>query len=283
MRRFSLTLIALLAFAANSVLCRMALATNEIDAASFTLIRLLSGALVLSLLLLSSKSFSIKSITKIGSWESAFALFVYAAAFSFAYQYLDTATGALILFACVQITMITIGLFNGSQPTRKEWAGMSLAIIGFVYLLLPGLQAPSAIGAVLMAFSGVAWGVYSVRGAQSKNPMKDTTGNFVRSLPFMLLLLPALYVSEQASNSGYLYAVLSGAFTSGLGYAVWYYVLPELRSTVASITQLSVPIFAGFGGVILLNEVLSARLLVSAIIILGGITLVITAKKSHSN
>jgi len=259
----------------------MALANNEIGAASFTLIRLLSGALILSIIILNSEKFSLKSIANEGSWKSAFALFVYAAAFSFAYQYLDTATGALILFACVQITMITIGLFNGNRPSRMEWAGMSLAVFGFVYLLLPGLRAPSAIGTILMAFAGLAWGIYSIRGAQSQNPIRDTTGNFVRTLPFLILLLPALYFSEPSSHSGYVYAVLSGAVTSGLGYTLWYYVLPELKSTVASISQLSVPIFAGFGGVLLLNEVLSLRLIVSTVVILGGISLVITAKKSH--
>ena len=264
-------------------MCRMALATNEIDAASFTIVRIVSGALVLSLLLLGSKSVNLTTLTKSGSWASAFALFIYAAAFSVAYQYLGTATGALILFACVQITMISIGIYQGNHPSRLEWTGIALAVFGFVYLLLPGIQAPSTLGAILMALSGAAWGVYSIRGARSSNSMQDTTGNFIKAIPFSLLMLPLLYISAQGSSMGYLYAVLSGALTSGIGYAIWYQVLPALKSTVASTSQLSVPIFAGFGGVIWLNEAISSRLIVSSIVILGGIILVIAAKQWQSN
>lgn len=206
---------------------------------------------------------------------------MYAAAFSFAYLYLDTATGALILFACVQITMISYSLFKGMRPGKLEWLGIILSFGGFIYLLLPGLEAPSLIGAVLMAISGIAWGIYSIRGTKSVNAITDTTGNFLKSTPILLLLLPSFFISVHATPTGYILAILSGTVTSGLGYAVWYYVLPNLKSTVAAISQLSVPVFAAFGGVFLLDEMISLRLIVASIAILGGITLVTAAK--HKN
>ena len=274
------TLLALIAFAANSVICRAALKEKLIDPSAFTVIRLVSGAAVLILLVYFRH---LKKNTKRskGSWISAFMLFMYAAAFSFAYVSLDTATGALIIFGTVQITMITYALFKGYKMQGTEWLGMFLAFLGFAYLMLPGAQAPPILGAIIMTVSGIGWGMYSVLGKKSKNPLEDTAYNFLRSIPFLLFILYFLLNEQNYAVEGILLALLSGIVTSGLGYTIWYMALKGLTTIQASIVQLSVPVLAGIGGFLFLNEVISLRLWVSALLILGGI-LLLNIKKSRS-
>ena len=274
------TLLALIAFAANSVICRAALKEKLIDPGAFTVIRLVSGAAVLILLVYFRH---LKKNTKRskGSWISAFMLFMYAAAFSFAYVSLDTATGALIIFGTVQITMITYALFKGYKMQGTEWLGMFLAFLGFAYLMLPGAQAPPILGAIIMTVSGIGWGMYSVLGKKSKNPLEDTAYNFLRSIPFLLFILYFLLNEQNYAVEGILLALLSGIVTSGLGYTIWYMALKGLTTIQASIVQLSVPVLAGIGGFLFLNEVISLRLWLSALLILGGI-LLLNIKKSRS-
>ncbi|WP_350998818.1 DMT family transporter [Shewanella sp. TB7-MNA-CIBAN-0143] len=295
--RFSIalyTLIALVAFAANSVLCRMALSTQQtpalIDPSSFTAIRLAAGALVLGLLmLLRNTKAGTSRPTSRGSMFAAALLFIYAVTFSYAYVLLDTATGALILFAAVQISMMLISYVQGQRLTLLEWIGALLAFSGFAYLVLPGVSAPSMTGLVLMAISGCAWGGYTLLGKKSVNPLFDTGYNFIRSLPLVAVmilvvwLLPQLTSAPQAtvlSAKGILLAVLSGAIASGIGYALWYQALRGLTSTHAAVLQLTVPVIAAVGGILFLDEMISFHLGVSAGIIFVGIALVIFAK-SH--
>ncbi|MCW9052396.1 MAG: DMT family transporter [Motiliproteus sp.] len=272
---------ALLAFAANSVLCRLALGSELIDAGSFTVIRLLSGAIVLGLIVLFKQRKN--SISSHGSWKGAFYLFAYAACFSFAYRYLDTASGALILFASVQLTMLGISLLQRNRFNRYEWCGILMALSGLVYLLLPSATTPAWQGFLLMAVAGVAWGGYSLLGRGSSNPLADTCSNFVRTIPLCLPLiiwaLSDLSANFSASSEGVMYAVLSGAVASGIGYSIWYTALRGLSATVASVSQLSVPIIAALGGVIFVGESLSLQLLIASVLTLGGVGLVIMAKK----
>jgi drug/metabolite transporter (DMT)-like permease len=278
MKIFFYTSFALIAFAFNSILCRLALGTNSIDAAGFTGVRLISGAA--ALLLISSFVGSKNKIVKQGNWLSAFFLFAYAICFSFAYINLTTGTGALILFGSVQATMIIAALAGGERPRILEWLGLFAALGGLIYLVLPGLAAPPLLSSLLMAFAGVAWGFYTLRGKKSANPLAETTGNFVRSVP-MVVLCSLPFLSEfHASKRGILLAVLSGAAASGIGYAVWYAALKFHTATRAAILQLSVPILAGIGGVVLLSESITVRLLTAAVLILGGIGLVVIAKKN---
>ncbi|MFT6124221.1 MAG: drug/metabolite transporter (DMT)-like permease [Shewanella sp.] len=298
--RFSIalyTLIALVAFAANSVLCRMALSTQQtpalIDPSSFTAIRLAAGALVLGLLmLLRNTKAGTSRPTSRGSMFAAALLFIYAVTFSYAYVLLDTATGALILFAAVQISMMLISYFQGQRLTLLEWIGALLAFSGFAYLVLPGVSAPSMTGLVLMAISGCAWGGYTLLGKKSVNPLFDTGYNFIRSLPLVAVmilvvwLLPQLTSAPQAtvlSAKGILLAVLSGAIASGIGYALWYQALRGLTSTHAAVLQLTVPVIAAVGGILFLDEMISFHLGVSAGIIFVGIALVIFAKTHPVN
>ena len=275
------TSFALLAFAFNSILCRLALGTNSIDASSFTVIRLISGAVTLLLI----RSFFVKkeAKTKGGNWLSAFFLFAYAICFSFAYINLTTATGALILFGCVQATMIFAALVSGERPKFLEWIGLFAALGGLFYLVFPGLSAPPPVSSFLMAIAGISWGFYTLRGRQSANPLADTTGNFLRSIPLILLaalpFLPNIYLT----NRGILLAVLSGAIASGLGYSVWYAALKYHTATRAAILQLSVPALAAIGGVVLLAETISIRLLLATVLILGGILLAIIGRKYGKN
>ena len=275
------TSFALLAFAFNSILCRLALGTNSIDASSFTVIRLISGAVTLLLIRL----FFVKkeAKTKGGNWLSAFFLFAYAICFSFAYINLTTATGALILFGCVQATMIFAALVSGERPKFLEWIGLFAALGGLFYLVFPGLSAPPPVSSFLMAIAGISWGFYTLRGRQSANPLADTTGNFLRSIPLILLaalpFLPNIYLT----NRGILLAVLSGAIASGLGYSVWYAALKYHTATRAAILQLSVPALAAIGGVVLLAETISIRLLLATVLILGGILLAIIGRKYGKN
>jgi drug/metabolite transporter (DMT)-like permease len=279
LRTALLTLFAMLAFASNSLLCRAALKDTAIDAASFTAIRLVSGALILAILLRTRGA----RPTAGGSWPMAAMLFAYAVFFSFAYRDLTAATGALLLFGAVQLTMMGYGLWQGERVRGLNLVGLIVALAGLIGLLLPGLAAPPPLAAALMLGAGAAWGVYSLLGRGAGDPTAATGGNFLRTIPFAaLLLLAALAVKgepETVDRVGAFYAVVSGAVTSGLGYVLWYAALPALRATSAATIQLSVPAIAAIGGAVLLAEPITARLLLSSVAILGGIALTIHRKK----
>jgi drug/metabolite transporter (DMT)-like permease len=277
-RVFVVTLLAMLAFAGNSLLCRAAFHATGIDAASFTAIRIASGAVVLCLLVRARDGRMLLA----GSWPSALALFVYAAAFSYAYLSLSAATGALLLFGAVQATMIGVGLARGERLRGAQMAGLACALLGLVGLLLPGLSAPPWLGSLLMLAAGVAWGVYSLRGKGSGDPLQVTAGNFLRAVAFALVLSAATLPWVSLDGRGVLYAVASGALTSGIGYAVWYSALPRLKVATAATVQLSVPVIAAVGGIVLLGETATLRLLLAAIAILGGIALVTVGKPRAS-
>lgn len=268
----------MLAFAANSIFCRLALKTTSIDAASFTTIRLVSGAIVLALIVF------IKRIPggPRGSWSAAAALFVYAAGFSFAYIDLPAAVGALVLFGAVQVTMIGIGIKSGERFSAWQWAGFVLAIGGLVSLLLPGLSAPDPWAATLMLIAGIAWGAYSLIGRKLGNPTAATAGNFLLATPFAFALMMFGFGSARFDSAGLVYAIASGAIASGLGYAIWYAVLPSLPATVAATLQLSVPVIAALGGVLFLGEAITIRLALCSLAILGGIALVIVGRRGRS-
>jgi len=265
------TALALLAFAGNSLLCRLALKATTIDAATFTSIRLLSAAVTLWLILQITKGVR----PKLGNWPSAVALFVYAAGFSLAYINLTAGTGALLLFGAVQITMIGAGLAKGERFTLLQILGVALAIAGLIGLVLPGLAAPPLSSAALMIVAGIAWGIYSLRGAGAADPLHVTAGNFLRTLPMTIVFSLVLFTHMQIDISGFAYAVTSGAITSGIGYAIWYSVLPHLRATQAATLQLSVPVIAAVAAVFLLGESASLRLVLASIAVLSGIALVI--------
>jgi drug/metabolite transporter (DMT)-like permease len=267
-RAIPLTAAALVAFAANSVLCRIALREGAVDAASFTTIRIASGAAMLLLLTAPGR----RPVAPLsGSWSAAGLLALYAVPFAFAYTRLSVGTGALILFGCVQVTMLGAALRSEDRPRPLQWTGAALAVAGLVTLVLPGLTAPPPDAALLMAAAGVAWGIYSLRGRVTSNPLLQTTGNFVRAVPLVgaasLLTLPAVHVETK----GVLLSVLSGALASGLGYVVWYAALRGLTRTYAAVVQLAVPLLAAAGGILFLRETVSLRLLVSAVMVLGGI------------
>lgn len=274
-----LTSLAMLAFAGNSLLCRIAFQQTGIDAASFTTIRLTSGALMLALVVRLHRGPSAAG----GNWRSAWALFGYAAGFSFAYVNLTAATGALLLFGAVQATMIGYGLHQGERLAPLALAGFMLALGGLVGLMLPGLAAPPLISALLMLGAGAAWGIYSLRGKGAGDPTQVTAGNFLRTVPITAALSLLTLDSLSLSVAGLGYAVLSGALASGIGYAIWYQVVPVMKATHAATVQLSVPVIAALGGVVLIGEPLNARMVWAAIAILGGIALVIRGKKrAHS-
>ena len=274
---FIYTGFALGAFATNSVLCRMALRETAIDAASFLTIRLVSGA---TILLLISRVFGEKHLAESrGYWASAIMLFLYAAAFSFAYLSLSAGTGALILFGTVQATMIFSALRSGERPYALEWIGLFLALVGLVYLVFPGLMTPSAMGSVFMVVAGISWGMYSLRGRGTIDPLADTTNSFVRSLPLVVGVSLISFQNSHLSAKGILLAVLSGALASGVGYATWYAALRGLTTTQAATVQLLVPVLAALGGVIFLSENISIRLLLAAIMILGGVGLAVTGRR----
>ena len=278
MRIVLLTTITMVAFAANSILCRLALGDATIDAASFTTIRLASGAIML--LFVSRLASRGSTADGGGNWLSAAMLFVYAAAFSFAYISLAAGTGALILFGAVQVTMVLIALRTGERPHRLEWLGLVMALAGLVYLVLPGLSAPSPAGSALMAVAGIGWGVYSLRGRRVADPTRATTANFVRAVPIALVVSLITLRGISVSPRGALLAVLSGALASGLGYVLWYMALKGLSATRAAIVQLSVPVIAAAGGVVFLAEELSLRLVLSSVMILGGVALSVTIRNS---
>ena len=268
--------LAMLAFAGNSLLCRIALRDTAIDAATFTAIRLASGALILVLIL---RSRGVRPSTG-GSWLMAAMLSAYAAFFSFAYRDLTAATGAVLLFGAIQLTMMGYGLWTGERLRGLSLVGLAITLAGLIGLLLPGLAAPPPLAALLMLGAGVAWGVYSLLGRSAGEPIAATGGNFLRSVPFAALLALSAAGRETADLTGTLYAVLSGAVTSGLGYVLWYATLPALRATSAATIQLSVPAIAAIGGVVLLAEPITMRLLLASVAILGGIALTIHRKDS---
>ena len=294
MKVFLYTTFALLAFAFNSILCRMALGKDEIDAVSFTAVRLVAGAVALIVISLffsrrkggnpsGSEGDSIadrglrnadlnpkseipnpksedtlptgrvSAFEKRGSWFSAFFLFAYAICFSFAYLGLTTATGALILFGSVQMTMVLAALFKGERPGALEWLGLAVAAGGLVYLVFPGLSSPPIFSSLLMAAAGIAWGFYTLRGRGSTDPLGDTTGNFIRSVPMIVVAAVPFLPRIHLSSRGIILAVLSGALASGVGYTVWYAALKYHTSTRAAVLQLAVPVIAAAGGVIFLS------------------------------
>ncbi len=273
-----LTALAMLAFAGNSLLCRMALKLTTLDAASFTSVRLVSGAIALCLLLRFRGGAKARGTH--GNWGSALALFAYAALFSYAYVGMTAATGALLLFGAVQASMIGWGLAHGERLRPLQTLGFVAALAGLAALMLPGFATPQWSVALAMLGAGVAWGVYSLRGktvtpGQAADPLSTTYGNFVRTVPMAVALIAVALPTVQLDSAGMALAVASGAITSGLGYAVWYRALPALQATHAATVQLSVPVIAAAGGVLILGESFTWQLLVSSVAILGGIALVL--------
>lgn len=277
-RAIALTSLAMTAFAGNSLLCRLALKQASMDAASFTTIRLVSGAAVLWLVTRTQRG----APAGAGNWLSALALFSYAAGFSYAYVSLPAATGALLLFGVVQATMIGHGLWSGERFGRLQLVGLVLAFGGLFGLLLPGLSAPPLEGSLLMLGAGLAWGIYSLRGKGAGNPTRVTAGNFLRAAPLAMALSLFMLGSKGTSldAAGFCYAVASGALTSGIGYAIWYAALPALKATNAATVQLSVPVIAALGGIVFLGEPITLRLGLASAAILGGIALVVLEKRA---
>ena len=297
LRTLGYTSFALVAFAFNSILCRLALRGEEADAAGFTAVRLVSGAIaliVISYLIstrvssphVSKRSLVHRALTYVratdtgtGSWPSAFFLFAYAICFSFAYLGLTAGTGALILFGSVQMTMIAVAIFKGERPPALEWLGLAVALGGLVYLVFPGLASPPLNSSLLMATAGASWGAYTLRGKTTSDPLADTTGNFVRSLPMAAVIAIIFLPNLHLSTRGIVLAVLSGAITSGIGYTVWYSVVKDHTTTRAAVLQLAVPVIAATAGVLLLDETATVRLAIAAALILGGIALTIFGRK----
>jgi drug/metabolite transporter (DMT)-like permease len=267
----------MLAFAANSILCRMALGKATIDAASFTSIRLLSGAVILAgILLYRNRAFQKESINPI----STLMLFAYAICFSFSYIKLSAGTGALILFGTVQLTMISFGMIKGERHGKQVWIGFIAAFGGLVYLLLPSVSAPPLMSAILMIIAGIAWGFYTIRGKKSAHPLAATGWNFIGTIPLVLLTYLLFRSNVHLTSEGITLAILSGAFASGIGYVIWYSAIPNLTATSAATVQLSVPVIAAFGGVMLLAEPVTPRLLIASMVILGGIYMTISAART---
>ena len=272
-----LTTLALVAFAANSVLARMALGPGAIDPATYTSIRLISGAVTLWLIvrLVARQTDG----TGRGSWISAAMLFLYAIFFSYAYISVETGMGALILFGVVQATMILAGLRGGERPHPWQWLGLAMALSGLVYLMSPGLSAPSPLGATLMTLAGIAWGVYSLLGRGATRAISMTADNFIRTVPMTALISMVMLESFHVTTSGAMLAVLSGAVTSGIGYSIWYTALPALSALRAATVQLAAPVLAAIAGVVWMAEVVSLRLVLSALFILGGVALTVVVKE----
>ncbi|MGP5209738.1 DMT family transporter [Psychrobacter alimentarius] len=301
------TTAALIAFAANSLLCRMALADGYIDAWSFTIVRLLSAAGCLNIIMVLQASHLNRQVRKMndasndtllilsdkGSWLSSFTLVVYALCFSIAYVELDTGTGALILFSAVQLTMIGWGIYKKEQLSALQWTAFIVAVAGFIYLMLPSAAIPSPLAAILMTMSGIAWGIYSIRGKTCVSPLRATGFNFIRSLVSVpILLLVSMYhmdnigfatVSlDRVTTKGILLAGASGAIASGIGYSIWYTAMPLLKSTQAAIVQLCVPILAAILGVVFLSEQLSLTFVIASTVILGAVLTFMLSKKTSN-
>ena len=278
LQTLALTAVAMLAFAANSLLCRLALQQELIDPASFASIRLVAGAITLAAIV---RLKSDRSAPGRADWLAAAMLFGYVAFFSFAYLTLPAGTGALILFGAVQVTMFSVGLRSGEMFRPIAWFGLALAVAGLIYLVLPGVAAPAPLGAAMMAIAGVAWGVYSLRGRGVTDPLAATAGNFVRAAPLALVLSLLLATNAYADAAGVALAIASGAVTSGIGYVIWYAALSRLSAIRAATVQLSVPLIAAFGGVVLLSEAITPRLLAASVAILGGIALVLSTRSQN--
>ncbi|WP_058368642.1 DMT family transporter [Psychrobacter sp. ENNN9_III] len=289
------TIIALIAFAANSLLCRMALAEGYIDPWNFTIIRLLGGAVCLAIImsvhqrLLQQPSTPHKDTDILketilkdkGSWLSSLSLVIYALCFSLAYVALDTGTGALILFAAVQLTMISWGIYQKEQVSTIQWVALFIAFAGFVYLMLPSAAVPSLFDAMIMAISGIAWGIYSIRGKACVSPLRATGFNFIRSLVAIpLLFLIGMNYLTGISTEGVILASVSGAITSGFGYSLWYVAMPLLKSTQAAVVQFCVPVLAAIAGVLFLSEQLTLRFIIATIVILGAVLIFVLTKQT---
>ena len=270
-----LACLAMTAFAANSLLCRMALVETDIDPASFTFWRLTSGALMLILLVVMRNQKPLQE----GNMASAIALFVYAAGFSFAYISMTTGAGALLLFGAVQVTMISWGLFKGERMSALQWGGFLLALIGLILLLLPNAAVPQLSSALMMLAAGIAWGVYSLKGKGAKFPIEATAGNFIRATLLALVLLVIFWPGGEFHAEGMAYAVASGAIASALGYALWYSILVHIAAIKAATLQLSVPVLAVFAGWVFLDETVTLRIILSSLAVIGGVAMVIWVKK----
>ena len=274
-KTIALTAAAMLAFAANSLLCRAALQHRGVDPASFGSIRLVSGAIALALIVrMRSQPVLPDPVDRI----APLMLFAYVACFSFAYLSLSAGTGALILFGAVQLTMFGAGLRAGERFDKVALTGLALAVVGLVYLVSPGVTAPQPLGAALMAAAGVAWGVYSLRGRRVTDPLAATARNFAWAAPMALLLNIVFMADAHANASGIALAIASGAITSGAGYVIWYAALSHLSAMRAATVQLSVPLIAALGGALMLTEIITPRLMGSSAAILGGIALVLFAR-----
>lgn len=276
------SLLALIAFAANSIITRLALETTQIDEASFVTFRLVSGAVCLWCYLLSRKIIGIHSS---GNWLSALALFIYAISFTYGYGFISAGTGALILFGSVQITMTISGYIEGERLTMWQWCGFGMAIIGLIILLLPGISAPSLVGSLLMSIAGIAWAIYTLQGRMSQHPKTNTAGNFIRAVPMVLLFWFVIHhgaIDKIAiDNMGLIYALISGIITSAAGYIIWYAVLPSLKASEAAIIQLCVPVLVTFSGVIFLNEIITLRVAIASLTIILGTLLVLTFTRTN--
>lgn len=276
LRIAALTVLAMLAFAANSVLARLALTTGGLDALGYTGVRLVSGAAVLAVMVWWPRRGRTGGATGLlmeGSWRGAVVLFGYAIAFSVAYLLLGAAMGALILFAAVQIGMLVWAVVKGDRPGALEWLGIAVAFVALVYLVSPGVQAPDPAGAALMVGAGLCWAAYSLLGRGSRAPIKDTAGNFIRCLPVAVVMVGLGLVAQRPSAAGLTYAIAAGGLASGLGYALWYTVLPGLTRARAALVQLTVPALAALGGVVFIAEPLTWRLVLATAGILGGVAL----------
>lgn len=277
MKSFLLTLFALVAFAFNSILCRMALRGDEADPVAFTEVRLISAAATLILIsYLSGKAKQVHNGP--WNWRSAIFLYAYAICFSFAYIGLSAGTGALILFGTVQMTMIASSIIKGVWPSNKEWLGLCVSVAGLVYLVFPGLESPSLLSSSLMIVAGMAWGAYTLRGKGSKEPLAETTSNFILALFPSLGLVIVFSGKYHITDRGIILAMLSGAVASGVGYTIWYTALKFHTATRAAVLQLSVPVIAAVGGIVFLAETFSTRLLAAGIMIILGIGMTIAAR-----
>jgi drug/metabolite transporter (DMT)-like permease len=276
----ALTLLALVAFASNSLLTRLALGSRQLDAASFTALRLASGAVMLAALVVArSRSWN---VLRGAGVAGPLALFAYAAPFSFAYLRIGAAVGALVLFGVVQLTMIGYGIARGERPTPVMWVGLALAAGGLLVLTLPAVARPDPLGTALMALAGVAWAVYTLVGRGTTDPLAANARSFVWSTPLAILLVAVARTPVQATSRGVFLALISGAVTSGLGYAIWYRALPRLTVTQAAVAQLSVPVIAALGAALTLGETLSTRLVLSGVAVLSGVGLVLTARSRRA-
>jgi drug/metabolite transporter (DMT)-like permease len=276
-RTFALTAVAMLALAANPLLCRMALGARHIDAASFTSIRVVAGAVMLWLLMVWSRRGGER---KPVDWRQVVTLFGYMIFFSFAYVSISVGTGALILFGAVLLTMFAVALKSGEHFSPVSWAGLVIAIFGLVYLVSPGVAAPEPVGAILMAVAGIAWGLYSLLGRGEADPLGTTADNFLHAVPLAVAVNLFFWKDAHTSWHGVALAALSGSIASGLGYALWYAVLAGMAATRAATAQLSVPVIAALGGVVLLAEPVTLRLVVSSVATLGGIAMVLLQRES---